>query len=248
MNDLGRLSQCMMDSDAGTTYRARRLRRRAFFASIVLETGVVAAMLLWPLITPGVLRPRVEVTPLPPFHGARNSVVTHPQSSGHTDPRAPKIPQAVLLQPLRIPTHISQTADAQPPNPDDISGPTTPGGPDIGFPGDGSEVTQIVRPVTPRPPNGPVMASTGVMNALLVHRVEPEYPLPARLMHLSGTVQLRAIIGTDGAVHELETVSGNPMFVQAARIAVMQWRYQPTLLSGKAVELETIITVNFVLE
>jgi TonB family protein len=248
MNDLGGLSQCMMDSDASATGRARRLRWRALVASVFLETGVVAAMLLWPLITPGVLPPRVEVTPLPPFHGARNSIATHPQSSGHTDPRAPKIPQAVLLQPSRIPAHVSETADAEPPNLDDISGPTTPGGPGIGFPGDGSEVTQIVRPVTPRHPNGPLMASTGVMNALLVHRVEPEYPLPAKLMHLSGTVQLRAIIGTDGAVHELEAVSGNPMFVQAARIAVMQWRYQPALLSGKAVEVETIITVNFVLE
>jgi hypothetical protein len=29
---------------------------------------------------------------------------------------------------------------------------------------------------------------------------------------------------------------------------VRQWRYRPTLLDGQAVEVETQITVNFVLE
>ena len=85
------------------------------------------------------------------------------------------------------------------------------------------------------------------MNALLIHRVEPEYPQAAKWIHLSGTVVLRARIGTDGEVHELETVSGNPLLAQAARAAVLQWRYRPTMLNGQAVEVETQITVNFVM-
>jgi TonB family protein len=248
MSDLGGLSQCMMDSDAGAIGRARQLRRRALFASVFLEVGAVATMLLWPLITPGVLPARIEVTPLPPFHGARNPVVTHPQQSDHSGPRRPNIPQIALRQPSRIPRHISQTEDAAPPNPDEISGPPEPMGLDIGIPGDEPGVIRIARPDTPKHAKEPLMVSSVLMNAQLIHRVEPEYPLPARFARLSGTVQLRATIGTDGAVHGLVTVSGNPMFVQAARTAVMQWRYQPTLLSGKAVEVETIITVDFLID
>jgi protein TonB len=58
----------------------------------------------------------------------------------------------------------------------------------------------------------------------------------------------RAVIGTDGEVHSLEVLSGNPILAQAALAAVRQWRYRPTLLSGQPVEVETQITVNFVLE
>jgi periplasmic protein TonB len=42
-------------------------------------------------------------------------------------------------------------------------------------------------------------------------------------------------------------LSGNPILARAACDAVRQWRYRPTLLSGQPVEVETEITVNFVL-
>lgn len=83
------------------------------------------------------------------------------------------------------------------------------------------------------------------MNARLIHRIEPVYPLAAKMMRLSGTVQLRAIIGTDGSVRNIEVVGGNPILAAAAVAAVEQWRYQPTRLSGKPVEVETVITVQF---
>lgn len=86
------------------------------------------------------------------------------------------------------------------------------------------------------------------MEARLVHRVQPDYPMPARILHLAGTVELEAIIGTDGSIRQLEVLSGNPILAQAAREAVQQWRYQPTLLNGQAVEVETHITVTFVMQ
>jgi TonB family protein len=60
-------------------------------------------------------------------------------------------------------------------------------------------------------------------------------------------VRLRAIIGTDGSVQQLEVVSGNLILAQAAVAAVRQWHYEPTRLNGRAVEVETNITVTFVL-
>ena len=90
--------------------------------------------------------------------------------------------------------------------------------------------------------------SEGVMEAALIHKVQPEYPAIAKTMGLSGIVRLRAIIGKDGTVRELQLLSGNPILAQSAVAAVREWRYQPTRLSGETVEVETYVTVNFILE
>jgi protein TonB len=42
-------------------------------------------------------------------------------------------------------------------------------------------------------------------------------------------------------------VSGHPMLSAAAIEAVKQWRYRPYLLNNEPIEVETEITVNFVL-
>ena len=85
------------------------------------------------------------------------------------------------------------------------------------------------------------------MAAMLIHRVDPAYPAIARSAHISGMVHLHAIIGKDGTVRELEVIDGNVLLAQTAKAAVQTWRYRPTLLNGQPVEVETYITVNFVL-
>jgi hypothetical protein len=45
----------------------------------------------------------------------------------------------------------------------------------------------------------------------------------------------------------LKIFSGPPMLAGAAVDAVRQWRYRTYVLNGEAVEVETEITVNFVL-
>src|ERR1700751_573234 len=107
--------------------------------------------------------------------------------------------------------------------------------------------------ITPEPPRAesprvrPTRMSEGVMAAMLVNRVEPQYPAIAREAHISGVVHLYAIIGKDGTVRELQIVDGNPLLARAAKAAVQNWRYQPTRLNGEPVEVETYVTVNFVL-
>jgi protein TonB len=58
-------------------------------------------------------------------------------------------------------------------------------------------------------------------------------------------VRLHAIIGKDGAITSLEVMSGHPLLQQAALDAVRQWRYQPTLLNGEPVDVDTTIDVIF---
>jgi protein TonB len=74
------------------------------------------------------------------------------------------------------------------------------------------------------------------------------YPALARQLHRSGRVELHAIIGTDGSVQSLEVVSGDPLFINSAKEAVLQWRYRPTFLNGQAVEVDTYISVIYTLQ
>ena len=49
----------------------------------------------------------------------------------------------------------------------------------------------------------------------------------------------------DGTIQSLEVMSGHPLLQQAALDAVRQWRYQPTLLNGEPVDVDTTIDVIF---
>ena len=48
-------------------------------------------------------------------------------------------------------------------------------------------------------------------------------------------------------MERVEVLSGNAILAQAAVAAVRQWRYEPTRLDGQPVEVETSVTVTFVL-
>jgi len=99
----------------------------------------------------------------------------------------------------------------------------------------------------PPPKVSPKRVTVGgnVQAARLVNKVTPLYPPLARQTRISGTVRLHAIIGKNGGVEQLQVVSGHPLLVQSALDAVRQWRYQPTLLNGDPVEVDTEIDVIF---
>jgi protein TonB len=99
----------------------------------------------------------------------------------------------------------------------------------------------------PATPAGPLRISGGVEAAKLVFGPRPTYPQIAVIAHAQGTVRLEAVVAADGSIRNLRVVSGPLLLVEAALAAVKQWRYQPTLLNGSAVEVVTEIDVNFTL-
>ena len=112
-------------------------------------------------------------------------------------------------------------------------------------------------PVTEKPPAARPKPDTteprrvrtsSIELARVIHRVEPTYPPVARMAHVSGTVELTGVIGTDGRIRELKALSGNPLLVRAAIDAVSQWIYAPPILNGERVEVIAPITVNFRLD
>ncbi|HXN97976.1 MAG TPA: energy transducer TonB [Candidatus Acidoferrales bacterium] len=253
MNMRDGFSQCLVDGDEQSFGKARRIRQRALIASVIFEAALVAALLLWPLITLGKLPRQFFVTPAPPYHGGPNTPPgrSHETRHEYTDHSARF--HHLMVQPPSIPTHVRQSS------PDEASSDTSgsgfgstnvpgagPGGGQLLPGGSDSGLSIPAPPVTPLEKPRPM--SEGVMEAALTHRVQPEYPTAAKLMHLQGTVRLRAIIARDGSVSELEVLSGNPILVQAAVAAVREWRYRPTRLNNETVEVVTYITVNFILD
>jgi TonB family protein len=87
-----------------------------------------------------------------------------------------------------------------------------------------------------------VLTTTKIKN-----KVEPVYPIEARAEGIEGTVRLHAIIGKDGSILELQVISGRDVLTKAALDAVKKWKYEPTLLNGQPVEVETTIDVIFAL-
>jgi TonB family protein len=93
----------------------------------------------------------------------------------------------------------------------------------------------------PRAIGSDVMAANKIQNAT------PVYPPLAKSARIQGVVKFVLTIGADGAVRDAQFVSGHPLLVQAAKDAVMQWVYKPTLLNGEPVEVQTTVDINFTL-
>jgi TonB family protein len=96
-------------------------------------------------------------------------------------------------------------------------------------------------------PEGIVEVSSAAAEGSLLRRVEPEYPEQALAQRVQGPVLLEVRIRPDGAVQEVKLVSGPPLLAQAAVAAVRQWRFKPRTVNGRAVEMETRITLKFTL-
>ncbi len=83
--------------------------------------------------------------------------------------------------------------------------------------------------------------------ANIVQKVTPIYPAEAKANRVQGSVRFTVVIGKDGRVQSVTLVSGDPVLAQAAKDAVQQWVYKPTLLNGDPVEVMTQVDVNFTL-
>jgi protein TonB len=98
----------------------------------------------------------------------------------------------------------------------------------------------------PDPLAHPLIVSR-MMEGNLIHRVQPIYPPLAIQTRTEGSVVLAAVIGRQGSIEQVQVLSGHPMLVRAAIDAVRQWQYRPYVLNGEPVEVNTQVTVNFVL-
>ncbi|MCL5288755.1 MAG: energy transducer TonB [Acidobacteria bacterium] len=248
------LSGCLVESDPVMIARARQAKRRTLLVAVILQVLLVGLLVLAPLLGAAEKLSARIITPTVPYKGSpKRSEVVHEKQRGQHKP-----PVVTSKSGLIAPTHIPpQVADIHDP-PDAFTAQQEPigSGTGIGRP-DGVidlDAPSDRRPAIPKPPEapapkpkGPVVVPPAVQEARLIFRVQPIYPPLPRSAGIEGKVVLRAVIAKDGTIQSLETVSGNPLFIIATREAILRWRYQPTLLHGEPVEVETVITVVFTL-
>jgi len=97
---------------------------------------------------------------------------------------------------------------------------------------------------------GPVLnAGTGdVPEPILIYRVEPDYPDPARKARVDGFVLLEAIINKRGDVVNIKVLQSPPAkygFAEKAIEAVSQWKFKPSIYKGRPVNVRIRFSVEF---
>ena len=230
--------------------------------STITQVGLVGVALLIPLIYTEAL-PKTSLT----------SFLTAPPPPPPPPPppaaEAPKVIKKVVVRefdgsklqaPKTIPKQIAMiTEDEPPPAPSGVVGGVpggVPGGTAGGVIGGIMGGVPAAAPPPPPPPKKEVekpkqleriRVGGNVQAANLIRKITPVYPPLAKQARVQGTVRFSAIIGKDGAIQNLQLVSGHPLLVPAATDAVKQWVYKPTLLNGEPVEVITQIDVNFTL-
>jgi len=95
------------------------------------------------------------------------------------------------------------------------------------------------------PSNARAQVQLSPSSAQVVSRVDPSYPLLAKQMKVQGAVILEALISKNGSIQDIQVLSGPAILSEAAREAVKQWHFKPYYQSGRPVETEARITVNF---
>ena len=241
----GSLSSCLVEGDPQSERRARRIKQRAVAVSIVLQSLALVALVLFPLLSKGERISLRNAMPIPPY-----APIGHHQHAP-TDPVRHTSVQCQFCPLPSVPTPISARDPIPSPEPDGPDGNPIPGLPsNPGTPGGG--IPTNPHPVLPPPDNQPPAVvrrsiSEPAQMAQLIRRIDPIYPQLARQIQREGRVELHAIISATGTIESLEVISGDPLFIQSALSAVHEWRYRPTILNGRPIEVDTRITVIYTL-
>ena len=225
----------------------RSRRGWSTIASFAAQALCLGILLILPLLyTEGL--PKLQlvqaIAPPAPPPGPPPTIERHASIQHESNMR-----DGILVPPETIPTHIATFEETTPP---EIGTCTfcVPGGT-----GNLNASNAVLNSVTserafvppPRSVPPPLLRVSRMMEGNLIYRPQPIYPALAKSARVQGQVLLRAIISREGTIQNLQVISGHPMLVKAAIDAVRQWRYRPYLLNNEPVEVETQVTVNFVL-
>ena len=91
----------------------------------------------------------------------------------------------------------------------------------------------------------PVRLPESVVWGLLAQSVDPVYPDAAKASGQKGSVVLQVLIGRDGAVQDAKFLQGSLVFAKSAIDAVKQWHFKAYSMNGRAVSVQSTITLNF---
>jgi len=192
-----------------------------------------------PAVSSAVKARSTQPTPSP-ANPVRNVVPAASAQPSAEEPKKPILGQVQLLKPKVSPSRRTQnvgepdagialTGDEEP----------APEGLNAGLAGSNAQ---------PSAPAAPLPIGGDVKQAKLISSVPPVYPSLAKTQHVSGNVQVDALIDATGRVTTMKVVSGPTLLHQAAMDALRQWKYQPATLDGKPVPMHLTVTLQFRLQ
>jgi protein TonB len=211
----------------------------SLFAQVFVLGVLLVIPLLYTQVLPGVTLLSVLAAPAPPPAPAAPTRVLVKTQAKPSGGRVFSVPIFALRQPAATPVEPMTAA------PIVALGEANGAGS-----GDGIVIGSVPSQapiIHEKEPARPVRMGGAVSEANLIRRVQPLYPPLAKTTHVEGTVEFTATISKEGTIENLQLVRGHPLLVNAAREAILQWRYRPTLLNGEPVEVITDILVKFTL-
>ncbi len=185
--------------------------------------------------------------------GSAAVIVREPEAEGNTPPQDAVVAETTAQPATRAPVENRVPVQSTPPvqrrnvapTPTAIANQKSSPTPRTAPPADEVAVNPVVPRLNPTQLNAARPVTSEFLAGKLIRKVVPAYPVLARRNRISGTVILRAIISEQGKIKELRVESGPPLLIDAARDAVQQWEYQPWILDGTPVQMESTIDVIF---
>lgn len=215
------------------------VRRWVPLVSFSLQAAMIATALAYPLLRMQSLPPVPHPLSLPIFEKfAPVHPITSVMHSGGGRITAPVIVHSQTFS-FHAGPNSSQAR---------VTGPPTIDFENVGAGENTGSIVGAYDPPRPTVAHGePNVRTSVMMEGNLIHKVEPQYPAIAKQLHIEGSVIIQAWISRDGLIERAQVVSGHPLLTHAALDAVRQWRYRPYYLNHEPVEVETEITVNFIM-
>ena len=241
--------------ETGTTRTVRRSPLE-WVAAMGLHIVILAALIIVPLYITGTIQlPNYDDTPLvvPPAALPQPPPAAVRAVTPHITSKRPNL--TYKLGKVTAPTSVPKTISL-----DNSAAALDLGGVEGGVPGGvpggelggslggvlgGTGTTVPIPPPQKAAAKRVVRVGANVKAPRQTYSVQPEYPPVAMQAHIRGAVVIDAVIDEHGNVVGARAVSGHPLLISAALKAVLQWKYEPTLLNGTPIAVEMEVTVHF---
>ncbi|HQR36496.1 MAG TPA: energy transducer TonB [Blastocatellia bacterium] len=93
-----------------------------------------------------------------------------------------------------------------------------------------------------------INVSGGVLQGSALKRVQPAYPLEAKMVRAQGEVRVQILVSEEGKVVEAIVLDGPEELRQVALDAARKWEFKRTELSGVPVKVQGVLTFRFTLQ
>lgn len=166
-----------------------------------------------------------------------------PAQRQNQEPEAVKAEPPPVSQPASEPPKIA-TPPAQAP-PRAIASPDVRSGAESRTPAGLPVVVPVGASQPAEPPPRAVRQSAGVVLGSAIKKVDPVYPVTARVARQAGAVAVEVTISEQGNVTSARAVSGPAILRNAAVAAARGWKFKASTLGGVPVATTTTIVFNF---